>query len=315
MSTEKATDIYFTFNNGKRIPALGLGTANFGDKVPPTKEAVKIAVKAGYRHIDTAWIYQTEEVIGEALKELFQEGVVKREDLFITTKVGNPLYADPEFSLNESLRKLGIDYVDLLLQHWPFGNSPVFNKDGKLNREQSIENKNAINKDYIKSYQRIEKLYKEHPEKVKSIGVSNYSVEFLENLLKVAEVIPVNNQIELHPHLPQKDVVEFSEKHKILLTAYSPVGSSGAPNLKIPIVQELAKKYNVTANSILTSYHIREGRVVIPKSVNEQRIKDAIVLAPLTKEDLQELTNFGEKNPKRFIAPGWGKELGFKIWD
>lgn len=312
--TEKATDIQFTFYNGQKIPALGFGTANVGDRAPPTKEAVKIAVKAGYRHIDTAWVYQTEDYIGEALKELFEEGVVKREDLFITTKVGTPLYQDPERSLNESLKKLGIDYVDLLLQHWPYGSEPIFDKDGQLDRTKSIESKDALNKDYIKSYQRIEKLYKEHPEKVKSIGVSNYSVEFLENLLKVAEVKPVNNQIELHPHLPQKDVVEFSEKNGILLTAYSPVGSSGAPNLEIPIVKELAAKYNVTANSILTSYHIKEGRIVIPKSINEQRIKDAIVLAPLTEEDLQKLNEFGEKNPKRFIAPAWGKDLGFKVW-
>lgn len=314
MSNEKATDIYFTFNNGNKIPALGLGTANSGDKIPLTKDAVKIAVKNGYRHIDTAWIYETEDVIGEALNELFEEGVVKREDLFITTKVGNPLYRDPEASLNESLEKLGIDYVDLFLQHWPYGNEAVYDENGKLDRAKSKANTDR-DTDYIASYQRIEKLYKEHPEKIKNIGVSNYSVEFLTKLLEKAEIVPVTNQIELHPHLPQKDVVEFSESHKILLTAYSPVGSSGAPNLEIPIVKELAKKYNVTANSILTSYHIKEGRIVIPKSTNEQRIKDATVLAPLTKEDLQALTEFGEKNPKRFIAPAWGKTLGFKIWD
>jgi len=316
MSIEKATDVYFTLNNGHKIPALGLGTANSGDKVPLTKDAVKIAIKAGYRHIDAAWIYKTENEVGEALRELFEEGVVKREDLFITTKVGFPLYNDPETSLNESLEKLGIEYVDLFLQHWPYGSDPIIGEDGKLDREKSIANiKNSIKTDYIKSYQRIEKVYKEHPEKVKSIGVSNYSVEFLENLLKAAEIKPVVNQIELHPHLPQKDVVEYTEKQGILLTAYSPVGSSGAPNIEIPIVQELASKYNVTPNSILTSYHIKEGRIVIPKSTNEERIKDAIVLAPLTEEDLSKLTEFGEKNPKRFIAPEFGKSLGFQVWN
>ncbi|CAM9021587.1 unnamed protein product [Wickerhamomyces anomalus] len=141
---EKATDIHFTFYNGQKIPALGFGTANVGDRAPPTKEALKIAVKAGYRHIDTAWVYQTEDYIGEALKELFEEGVVKREDLFITTKVGSPLYQDPERSLNESLKKLGIDYVDLLLQHWPYGSEPVFDKDGQLDRAKSIESKDAL---------------------------------------------------------------------------------------------------------------------------------------------------------------------------
>jgi len=314
MSIEKATEVYFTLNNGEKIPALGLGTANYGEKVPLTKEAVKIAVRAGYKHIDTAWTYGVEDIIGEALKELFEEGV-KREDLFITTKVGFPLYEHPEISLDDSLKSLGIEYVDLLLQHWPYGSEPIYNEDGTLNREKSIANKDALQKDYIKNYQRIEKLYKEQPEKVKSIGVSNYSINFLENLLKVAEVVPVINQIELHPHLPQKDIVEYCEKHNILMTAYSPVGWVGAPNVKIPIVQELAVKYNVTPNAILTAYHIREGRVVVPKSTNEQRIKDVVQLAPLTRQDLEKLNKFGEENPKRFIRPKWGQDIGFEHYE
>ncbi|CCH44420.1 Aldo-keto reductase family 1 member [Wickerhamomyces ciferrii] len=318
MSLGKATDVYLTLNNGNKIPALGLGTANYGDGIPATIDAVKIAIKAGYRHIDTAWIYNTENEIGIALKELFEQGIVKREDLFITTKVGNPLSQNPELSLNQSLEKLGIEYVDLLLQHWPYGNEPVYNEDGSLNREKSIANgtnPDKIDKDYVGAYKKIEKLYKQYPEKIKNIGVSNYSNEFLGNLINQVEVKPVINQIELHPHLPQRDVVEFDAKHDVLITAYSPAGSSGAANIHIPLVKELASKYNTTVNAVLTSYHIQEGRIVIPKSINEQRIKDATVLVPLTKDELQQLHEFGESNPKRFIAPDLGKTIGFKIWD
>jgi D-arabinose 1-dehydrogenase len=300
-----ATKVTFKLNNGYAIPALGLGTANYGDRVPPTKDAVIAAVKAGYRHIDAAWIYQTENEVGAGLKELFDEGVVKREDLFITTKVDASLADNPERSLTESLKKLGIDYVDLLLQHWPIG---------KPQTDANGNSKDEINYNYIEPYQLIEELYLNNKDKIRSIGVSNYSIPFLTELLKVAKVKPVLNQIELHPHLPQVDVVSFNQENGILITAYSPAGSTGAPNLEIPIVKELAKKYNTTANAILSSYHIKEGRVVIPKSINAERIKSAAELVDLSQEDLAKLTDFGVKNPARFIKPEFGKKLGFDNW-
>ncbi|KAH3667880.1 hypothetical protein WICMUC_005158 [Wickerhamomyces mucosus] len=313
---KKANELYFTFHNGNKVPALGLGTANHGDKIPQTKEAVKTAIRAGYRHIDTAWVYETEHIIGEALKELFEDGEIKREDLFITTKIGTPLAETPEISLNQSLKELGIDYVDLLLQHWPTSRKPIWKVEGvEIDRKHNkANNKNPVEYDFVKYYKAIEDLYEKYPEKVKNIGVSNYSTEFLEKLLKEAKHKPVINQIELHPNLSQRDLVKFNTDNGILVTAYSPLGSSGAPNAKIPLVLELAEKYKTSPNAILSSYHINQGVIVIPKSVNEERIKQVTELIPLTEEELEALNKIGEENPQRFIAPEFGRKLGFKHW-
>lgn len=313
MFTSDATKVTFTLNNGKTIPALGFGTANFREKVKPTMAAVYNAIKAGYRHIDAAWVYETEREVGEGIKQAIDEGLVTREELFVTTKVEPCVAHHPEVSLKESLERLQLDYVDLLLQHWPYSRETVFNEDGTINKAASL--KNPINyDDYVDSYKRIEKLYQENPDKIKSIGVSNYSIKYLTNLLKSASVKPVVNQVELHPHLPQKDLVKFCEDNGILITAYSPLGANGAPNLEIPLVKQLAEKYGVTRNAILSSYHIKEGRIVIPKSTVEQRIKDAAVLVDLTSEDLAALTKFGEENPERFIHVKEGEPLGFDNW-
>jgi D-arabinose 1-dehydrogenase len=137
----------------------------------------------------------------------------------------------------------------------------------------------------------------------------------LEKLLKTARVKPVINQVELHPHLPQVDLVKFCEKNDILITAFSPVGGPGAPILDLPIIKEMAEKYDTTPNAILNSFHILQGRIVVPKSVHKDRIEAATVLVDITKEDLDKLTDFGVKNPKRYVAEDVGKKIGFDNWD
>lgn len=312
-----ATDVYFQLNDGHKIPALGLGT------VPPqdpseVKNQVYTAIKAGFRHVDTAWYYGTEKYVGQALKQLFDEGVVKREDVFITTKVWPSFYHNPERSLDKSLSELGLDYVDLLLQHWPIAlrggpdgtpSKPTDN-DGNLVYDDDPVNGTK----FIDVYKEIVRIKKE-TDKVRSVGVSNYSLPRLQTLLKSVEDVPVINQIEYHPQLPQQDLVDFAEKNKILIEAYSPVGGTGAPVLKIPLVQQLAEKYGVTTNEIANAYHILQGRVTLPRSSNLERIKTIVRLPPLTKKELQELYDVGAKNPKRYTNDPWGYGIGFKWWE
>lgn len=318
MPTQKlATSVYFELNDGHRIPALGMGT------VPPddpslVKQQIIEAVKAGYRHIDTAWYYTTEKYVGEALKELFAEGVVKREDLFITTKVWHSFWHNPEKSLDQSLEALGLDYVDLFLQHWPICTHG--DENGRPVRPMTFWNMPDYDDDpvtgtkFIEVYNKIEDI-KINTSKVRSVGVSNYSIPKLKALLpKVKKYVPVVNQVEAHPHLPIQDLFDFCAEHKIIIEAFSPVGSTGAPVAKDPFIIKMGEKHGVTSNEIINAYHILQGRVVIPRSTNPERIRTNVRLPQLSKEELHELYELGEKNPRRYICDPWGYGLSHKYW-
>lgn len=314
---KKATDVYFTLNNGIKIPALGLGT------VPPddpsdVKDQVVTAIKAGYRLIDTAWYYGTEKYVGQALKEVFDEGIVKREDIFITTKVWPSFWHSPEKSLDISLKTLGLDYVDLFLQHWPVelhgdeNGQPTAPKDDKGNL--IYDDDPATGTKFIEVYQSLEKIL-DNTKKTRSIGVSNYSLPKIRQLLPRVKHVPVVNQIEYHPQLPQQNLVDFCNQHKIIIEAYSPVGGPGAPVLNLPLVQELAKKYDVSTNEIVDAYQILNGRIAIPRSSNLERIKSIVNLPDLSKEELDELYQIGVVNPTRYANDPWGYGLGFRWWE
>lgn len=316
--SKNASEVYITLNDGHRIPALGLGTV-VTEKPEQVAEQVYTAVKAGIRHIDTAWYYGTEKYVGQALKKLFDEGVVKREDMFITTKVWHSFHRNPEKSLDTSLSDLGLDYVDLLLQHWPVcthgdeNGLPKQPMDDDGNLRYDDDPVNGV--EFIRVYNDLEAI-KQHTSKVRSIGVSNYSIPKLKQLLpKIKKFVPVINQIEYHPHLPQQDLVDFCDKNQIVVEAYSPVGGQGAPLVKDKYVNELADKHNTTPNAILNAYHILNNRVVIPRSSNLDRIRDFVNLPQLTKEELQKLYGLGEANPRRYTNDPWGYGVGFKWWE
>src|SRR5690554_5901906 len=263
------------FNNGDTMHAIGLGTwkAN-GEKL---KTAVKDALYAGYRHIDTAATYGNEEVIGEALAEVFAEGNIKREDVFITSKLWNDSHAEKDVipALQQSLKRLQLDYLDLFLIHWPvaFKLGVAFPKSA--NDYLPIEKAPIID-----TWKQLERAKKNGL--AKHIGVSNFSVKKLKDLISKATIKPEMNQVELHPLLQQNDLLEFCKSENILLTAYSPLGSGDRisamkaedePNMfDIDVLKEIAKDRSATVPQVLIAWHNHRGCAAIPKSTTKDHI-------------------------------------------
>lgn len=307
------TDIVLKLNNGTTIPALGLGT--WQSPKGEVSAAVEYALKeTGIRHIDAAFVYENEQEVGEGIQKAIEAGVVTRDQIFVTTKVFPTYHQRVEESLNESLKNLNLDYVDLLLIHWPLGFNPKGNhylfptkEDGSADYDFSF--------DIVKMWREFERIYKT-TKKVRAIGVSNCSIPMLESLLPHVEVVPAANQIELHPYLPQPELVDYCKQRGILIEAYSPLGSVGGPLLKEKGILDLAAKHNAEPASVLISWHLLEGRVVLPKSVNPKRIKSNSVLVPLSKDDLEYLDKLSEKyGIHRYNNPQWGAGiLKFPDW-
>jgi len=261
-------------NNGIDIPVLGLGTW----KSPPgqVEQAVKDAIDAGYRHFDCAFAYGNETEVGNGIRTKIQEGVVKREDLFITSKVWNTFHSQAAVmeGMNGSLKNLGLEYLDLFLIHWPMGyleNAALFPKDeeGKFI---------CSDVDYLDTWRGMENCVKLGL--TKSIGVSNFNSEQLQRILDHCVIKPVCNQVECHPYLNQSKLIQFCKERDVLVTGYSPLGSPDRPWAKPgdPVLmddsklKQLAAKYNKTVPQILLRYQIQRGVVVIPKSVTKERI-------------------------------------------
>ena len=307
------TSLSLELNTGNKIPALGLGT--WQSPKGEVAKAVEYALtEAGIRHIDAAYLYQNEEEVGEGIKKAIAYGKVTREDIFVTTKVFATFHKRVAESLDASLKNLGLDYVDLLLVHWPIGFNPTGNDplvptkaDGSADIDDSF--------DVVETWKQFEDIYI-NTTKVKAIGVSNFSIGILEDLLPHAEVVPAVNQIENHPFLPQFELFEFAKSKGILIEAYSPLGSTGGPLLKQKAVLKIAEKHKAEPASVLISWHLLEGRVVLPKSVTPKRILSNSELVQLDAEDLKILDNLHKEHGViRHIKPTWGnKILKFPDW-
>ncbi|KAJ5747568.1 uncharacterized protein N7511_009264 [Penicillium nucicola] len=307
-----ACDTRFKLNTGAEIPALGLGT--WQSQPGEVARAVAHAIKVGYRHIDAALCYGNENEVGQGIKEAIDSGIVKREDLFVTTKLWCSFHARVEEGLQQSLSDLGLEYVDLYLMHWPLamnpkGNHNIFPKlpDGSRDIVHSHS--------HVTTWKSMEKLV--GTGKVKAIGVSNHSVPYLEKLLPEATIVPAVNQIENHPSLPQQEIVDFCKQKGIHITAYSPLGSTGSPLFTAEPIVSVANKRGVTPATVLLSWHIARGSSVLAKSVTPARIEaNRADLIHLDAEDLATIQKYSdqlkaENKFQRFVFPPFGVNFGF----
>ncbi|KAJ3106503.1 hypothetical protein HDU96_008211 [Phlyctochytrium bullatum] len=251
-------------NSKTAIPQVGLGV--WQTKPHECTAVVLEALKAGYRHIDTAALYANEAEVGEAIR---QSGI-PRSDIFVTTKLWNDDhgYESTLKAIDVSLKKLGLSYVDLYLIHAPVGESR------------------------LDSWRAFEKIYKDG--KAKAIGVSNYGVHHLEELAKHSTITPAVNQIELHPYLQQREIVEYCRQKGIVVEAYCPL--TRGKKLDDPRLLAIAKRHNKTAAQVLVRWGIDKGYVTLPKSANFQRLRDNadVFDFSLTKEDLEAMDKFEE---------------------
>ncbi|MBU5347624.1 aldo/keto reductase [Paenibacillus lautus] len=265
-----------TLNDGVKMPWLGLGVwkTKEGEEVI---QSVKSAIAAGYRSIDTAAIYGNEEGVGQAIRE----SGVSRDELFITTKVWNDDqgYEKTLQAFETSRKKLGLDIVDLYLVHWP-------GKDK-----------------YLDTWKALIHLQKEGL--VRSIGVSNFQIRHLQHIIEDTGVVPVVNQVELHPLLSQKELLGFARENNIVLEAWSPLMQG---NLDQPVLAQIAEKYGKTTAQVILRWDIQNGIIVIPKSVKEHRIREnaGIFDFELSAEDMAAIDGLNQNkrfgsNPDEFL--------------
>ncbi|SPO06447.1 probable alcohol dehydrogenase [Cephalotrichum gorgonifer] len=294
---------HFTLNTGAKIPAVGFGT---WQAAPDAIEAaVASALAAGYRHIDCAAIYRNESGVGAGIAK----SGVPREDIFITGKLWNTRHKpeDVEAALDQTLKDLGTDYLDLFLMHWP-----VAFKSGTNNFPLEPSGIFALEDiDPAVTYAAMEKLLSTG--KVRAIGVSNFTQRRLEDLLSKTTVVPAVNQIEAHPYLQQPALLSFCAGKGIQVAAYSPLGNNqtGEPRtVDDPLVAELSEKVGVDKGQLLASWGIQRGTVVLPKSVTPSRIESNLKVAELPADAYAALTGL-ERN-KRF---NWQTRWGFDIYE
>ncbi|MEA2020760.1 MAG: aldo/keto reductase [Patescibacteria group bacterium] len=258
-------------NPKTEIPMLGLGTWKL--RKDRGKRAVEAALQLGYKHVDTADAYNNHQVISDVINK----SSIKREQLFITSKIWR---TDLEKTAvvkagNRTLKELNTDYLDLLLIHWPNSTIPI---EETLNGMQTLK------------VQR----------KVRAIGVSNFTISHLKEALKTGIKI-TNNQVEYHPSFTQQELQTFCEEHNIIITAYSPLGQG--QDLRIQVIQDLAKKYKQTPAQIITNWHIQEGRVVIPRSAEPDHLRENIesLNFELERKDIEKINQI--PRGRRLIAP------------
>ncbi|WP_150462113.1 aldo/keto reductase [Nesterenkonia ebinurensis] len=247
-------------NSGAHIPQIGFGTSQAADAARSVAEAVR----AGYRHIDTAQMYGNETGVGEGVRA----SGVPREEVFVTTKLNNGHHdpTDVHRTFQESLDRLGFDYVDLFLIHWPLP---------------------FLNTDYVDTWKAM--LQVQETGRARSVGVSNFQPEHLERIIAATGVVPAVNQIEVHPYFANNELREFSKARGIMVEAWSPLGKG--TELSDPVIAELAAKHGHAPAQVILRWHLQRGDVVIPKSDNPERIRSNLDLSgfELTEQDMAAL--------------------------
>ncbi|XDG08717.1 hypothetical protein ABKA04_008332 [Annulohypoxylon sp. FPYF3050] len=292
----------FVLNNGYTVPAISLGTFQGEGGNSLVKNAVKLALAQGYRHIDGAHAYGNEKEIGEAIKE----SGIPRQEIFVTSKLAQTWHepADVERALDESLENLQLDYVDLYLMHW----QPLIDY--------------GLSKRYPETWQAMEKLVASG--KVHSIGLSNFNILKTKRILEIAKITPVVVQVEVHPYFPQHELHRFSIQHGILIMAHQPLGGRpvplvrGHPNEPFPTedpkIIDIASKCNMTPAQVCLSWAVQRGIPIVPKSVSETHMKQNLQLKRLPEDMFAIVDQLSlERGPLRFLDPS--RHIGFDIFD
>jgi len=295
-----------TLNTGDKMPAIGLGT--FGsDHITHEKvaESVKQAIKGGYRHIDCAAVYLNELHIGNAIKEVIDEGVVSREELWITSKLWNDQHKNVVASCKQTLKDLQLDYLDLYLVHWPFPNyhAPYCDVDSR-NPDSTPFSIEA----FMETWCAMESLVEQGL--VKNIGTSNMTIPKMKLVLEAATIKPAVNEMELHPCFQQPELFEYLVKNDIQPIGFSPIGSPNRPerdkteddaiDTEDPVVQKIAKRLNIHPATVCLKWAVQRGQIPIPFSVNPRNYMsnlECVTTDPITPEEMEEMKS-ADKNSR-----------------
>ncbi|KAM1263196.1 hypothetical protein EV1_027952 [Malus domestica] len=304
-----------TLNSGFNMPVVGLGVWRMEGK--EIRDLVLNALNLGYRHFDCAADYKNEPEVGEALAEAFSTGLVKREDLFITTKLWNSDHGHVVEACKDSLKKLRLDYLDLYLVHFPVATKhtgvgmtgSALDEDGVLEIDTTISLETT--------WHAMEDLVSMGL--VRSIGISNYDIFLTRDCLAYSEVKPAVNQIETHPYFQRESLVKFCQKHGICVTAHTPLGGAVANSewfgsvscLDDPVLKNLAEKYKKTAAQVVLRWGIQRNTVVIPKTSKLERLKENFQVFDfeLTKEDMDLIAKVDRKHRTNLPCKFWGVDL------
>ncbi|MBR8535876.1 aldo/keto reductase [Carboxylicivirga sediminis] len=311
---------------GDKIPVIGLGT--FGSDRFTSEQianAVKDAIGLGYRHIDCAEVYGNEKEIGRALKEVFESGLCKREELFITSKVWNDRHSEVALACQESLENLQLDYLDMYLVHWPFPNYHAPGCDGDSRNPNS---KPFSVEQFMNTWRQMEELVKSG--KVRNIGTSNMTIPKFEKVLPLMDILPAVNEMEIHPCFQQRELFDYCVNRQILPIGYMPIGSPNRPlrdkaegdaiDIEMPQIKDIAEKHGVHPAVICIKWAMKNGHITIPFSVHKHKITSNLKASfehPLTNEEYNSINECecGSRLVKGQVFLWEGANSWKDLWD